>query len=140
MLNLKQGEQKSNMRELRPYLILALILFVAAAMFPYGLITELSPRLNHLFNHFFGSQMAHIIAHFGLFVVMGSGVWLLFPRLRRHFWLYLGLMVLLGVAQEFLQIATFKDAISISDEILDLTVDTLGAVTAFVLLSGPDGE
>ncbi|MCA9916811.1 MAG: hypothetical protein KC445_02615 [Anaerolineales bacterium] len=137
MINLKQREQKSNMGAQRPYLILILVLFVAAALFPYGLITDLSPRLNFLVNYVFGSQIAHVIAHFGLFVLMGSGILLLFPRLQRYFWPFAALMLLLAIGQEFLQIVTFKETISIFDEVLDLTVDMLGAATAFTILSAP---
>jgi hypothetical protein len=56
---------------------------------------------------------------------------LLFPGLRRRFWLYFGLMLLLGFIQEFLQIASFKHIIPAFDELLDLTMDMLGAVTVF---------
>lgn len=134
MLNLKQREQKSNMSGQRPYLLLAFIIFVAAALFPYGLILNLSPRLYYLVNYTLGTQLAHIIGHFGLFVAMGSGILLLFPRLRRHMWLYFGLLLLLAFVQEFLQIATFKHSIPVFDEILDLTVDMLGAATVFYFL------
>lgn len=118
----------------RPYLFFAFLLFVAAALFPYGLILTLSPKLYYLVNYTFGTQLAHIIGHYGLFVAMGGGILLLFPRLRRHAWLYFGLLLLLAFVQEFLQIATFKHYIPVFDEILDLTVDMLGAATVFYFL------
>ncbi|MEZ4591898.1 MAG: hypothetical protein R3D55_12275 [Chloroflexota bacterium] len=134
MLNLKQREQKSNMGGQRPFHLLAFFIFVAAALFPYGVILDFSPKLHYLINYTLGTQLAHIIGHFGLFVAMGGGILLLFPRLRRHVWLYFGLMFLLGIVQEYLQIVTFKHYIPVFDEILDLTVDMLGAATVFYFL------
>jgi hypothetical protein len=82
----------------------------------------------------FGTDLAHIIGHFAVFALMGGGVLLLFPGLRQRFWLYFGLMLLLGLVQEFLQIASFKHMIPVFDEMLDLTMDMLGAATVFYFL------
>lgn len=133
MLNLKQREQKSNMGQ-RPYLILALILFVATALFPFGWLATVWPGFSAVADFIFGTQLSHIIGHFAVFGLMGSGVLLLFPSLRQRFWLYFGLMFLLGVIQEFLQIASFKHIIPAFDEVLDLTMDMLGAATVFYFL------
>lgn len=135
MLNLKQGEQKSNMKGQRPFLILMLLLFIATALFPFGWLATVSPRFDVFANFIFGTQISHIIGHFAVFVLMGGGVLLLFPTLRQRFWLYFGLMLLLGITQEFLQIASFKHIIPAFDEILDLTMDMLGAVAIFYFLN-----
>ena len=133
MINLKQREQKSNMGGQRPFLILALLLFIATALFPFGWLATVSPGFNAVANFIFGTQIAHIIGHFAVFVLMGGGVLLIFPALRQRFWLYFGLMLLLGIMQEFLQIASFKHIIPAFDEVLDLTMDMLGAATAFYI-------
>jgi hypothetical protein len=133
-LNLKQREQKSNTDGERPYLILALFLFVATALFPFGWLATVWPGFSLVANFIFGTQLAHIIGHFAVFIMMGGGVLLLFPSLRQRFWLYFGLMLLLGLVQEFLQIASFKHMIPAFDEVLDLTIDMLGAVTIFYYL------
>ena len=130
MLNLKQREQKSNMGQ-RPYLSLALILFIATALFPFGWLATVWPGFSAVADFIFGTQLSHIIGHFAVFVLMGGGVLLLFPSLRQRFWLYFGLMFLLGLVQEFLQIASFKHIIPAFDELLDLTMDMLGTVTIF---------
>jgi len=130
MLNLKQREQKSNMAQ-RPYLILALILFVATALFPFGWLATVWPGFSAVANFIFGTELAHIIGHIAVFMLMGGGVLLLFPSLRQRFWLYFGLMFLLGIIQEFLQIASFKHYIPAFDEVLDLTMDMLGATMVF---------
>ncbi|MBK8900624.1 MAG: hypothetical protein IPM53_05530 [Anaerolineaceae bacterium] len=134
MLNLKQREQKSNMGGQRPSLILAILLFIATALFPFGWLATVSPGFDAVANFIFGTELAHIIGHYTVFVLMGSGVLLIFPSLRRHFWLYFGLMFLLAILQEFLQIASFKHYIPAWDEVLDLTVDLLGAATVFYFL------
>ncbi len=131
-LNLKQREQKSNMRQ-RPFLIVVLILFVATALFPFGWLATVWPGFSAVADFIFGTELAHIIGHFAVFAMMGGGLLALFPSLRRHFWHYLALMLLLGFVQEFLQIASFKHIIPAFDELLDLTMDMLGAVTIFYL-------
>lgn len=132
MLNLKQREQKSNIGQ-RPSLIFALFLFVATALFPFGWLATVWPGFSDVADFIFGTQLSHIIGHFAVFVLMGTGVLLIFPRLQRRFWLYFGLMLLLGFIQEFLQIASFKHIIPALDELLDLTMDMLGALTIFYL-------
>ena len=134
MLNLKQREQKSNMGQQRPYLILALLVFIATALFPFGWLATVSPGFDTVANFIFGTELAHIIGHYTVFLLMGGGLLLIFPRLRQHFWLYLGLIFLLGFMQEFLQIASFKHYIPAWDEVLDITMDTLGAITIFYFL------
>ncbi|WP_420643459.1 hypothetical protein [Candidatus Leptofilum sp.] len=133
MLNLKQRRQKSNMSGQRPFLILALILFIVTALFPFGWLATVWPGFSDVANFIFGTQISHIIGHFAVFVLMGGGVLLLFPSLRQRFWLYFGLMLLLGITQEFLQIASFKHIIPAFDEVLDLTMDMSGAATAFYI-------
>ncbi len=118
----------------QPYLILALILFVAIALFPFGWLATVWPGFSAVADCIFGTEIAHIIGHFTVFGLMGAGVLLLFPRLRQRFWLYFGLMLLLGFVQEFLQITTFKHYIPAFDEVLDLTMDMLGTVTIFYIL------
>ncbi len=127
-------DQNKRMGGQRPYLIFALILFIATALFPFGWLATVWPGFSTVADFIFGTQLSHIIGHFTVFALMGSGILLLFPRLRRHFWLYFSLMLLLGIVQEFLQIASFKHIIPAFDEILDLTMDMLGAATAFYFL------
>ena len=115
----------------RPYLILALILFMVTALFPFGWLATVWPGFSVVADFIFSTELSHIIGHFAVFGLMSGGVLLLFPGLRQRFWLYFGLMLLLGVMQEFLQIASFKHIIPAFDEALDLTMDMLGTVTIF---------
>ena len=123
--------QNKTMGAERPYLILALILFIATALFPFGWLATVSPGFETFANFIFGTQLSHIIGHFAVFALMGGGVLWLFPSLLQRFWLYFGLMLLFGFVQEFLQIASFKHIIPAFDEVLDLTMDMLGAATVF---------
>lgn len=134
MINLKQRKQKSNMGAQRPYLTIALIIFIGIVLFPFGWLATVSPGFETIANFIFGTQFSHIIGHFAVFALMGGGVLLLFPSLRHHFWRYFGLMLLFGFVQEFLQIASFKHIIPAFDEVLDLTMDMLGAATVFYFL------
>ena len=132
MIHLHKRQSKKFGRQ-RPFLILALILLVATALFPFGWLATVWPGFSAATDFIFGSQLSHIIGHFAVFALMGAGVLTLFPHLRRRFWLYFGLMLLLGIVQEFLQIASFKHIIPAFDEMLDLTMDMLGALTIFIL-------
>jgi heme/copper-type cytochrome/quinol oxidase subunit 4 len=133
MLNLNQREQKSNNGQ-RPFLFLAFLIFVAIALFPFGWLASVWPEFSTVVEFIFGTDVSHIIGHFAVFMLMGGGVLRLFPSLRQRFWRYVGLMLLLGMVQEFLQIASFKHIIPAFDEILDLTMDMVGTVTIYYFL------
>lgn len=126
--------QNKKMEVQRPYLTLALILFITIALFPFGWLATVWPGFSAVADFIFGTQLSHIVGHFAAFVLMGGGVLLLFPSLRQRFWFYFGLMFLLGLVQEFLQIASFKHIIPAFDELLDLTMDMLGTVAVFYYL------
>lgn len=128
-----RGQRPLRNTQYKPFLILALILFIATALFPFGWLATVSPGFNAAANFVFGTQISHIIGHFTVFMMMGAGILALFPALRQRFWLYFGLMLLLGFAQEFLQIASFKHIIPAFDEMLDLTMDMLGALTIYYI-------
>ncbi|WP_420630599.1 hypothetical protein [Candidatus Leptofilum sp.] len=125
------NRHNKTIRRQRPFLILILILFTATALFPFGWLATVWPGFRAVADFIFGTQISHIIGHFAVFALMGGGILWLFPSLRQRFWLYFGMMLLLGITQEFLQIASFKHIIPAFNEVLDLTVDMLGAVTIF---------
>ena len=126
-------QNKQQLTGQRPYHLLLLTLFVGTILFPFGWLATVWPGFSNVAEFIFGTQLSHIIGHFTVFAVMGAGILLLFPTLRQRFWLYFGLMLLLGIIQEFLQIASFKHIIPAFDEMLDLTMDLLGALTPFYL-------
>lgn len=114
----------------RPLFWLGLVLLLGAVLFPYGLLTNYSPGFRFVVNMLFSSEAAHVVGHFFLFLLTGTAVLQLLPR---RWWLYFPLMLLLGLGQEWLQLTTFKLRPFAWAEVWDLTVDMLGAATAFWL-------
>ena len=131
----RQNNFKLNSR----WLLAGLLLLVGAALFPYGLIPfgrilSFSPALRHEMYHLFATWQAHVIGHAALFFVLGTAVLLAFPALLKRPKLYFGIILLLGVLQEFFQIVGFKHRGVVFDDIFDVAVDLTGAFVAFLLL------
>ena len=123
---------QNNLRKSLPKLfVLGLIM---AALVPYGWATQYSSKAYYVVNYLLGGEMAHVVGHFLLFFVLGTAVIAIFPRLKNHPTLYFGLMFIIGLLQEFLQLATFKMRGFAFAEVFDLTIDLLGAALAFVLM------
>lgn len=106
---------------------------VLVALFPFGWLAQVWPAFGDLVDFVFGSDVAHIAGHFGIFVLVGTAVLLLFPRLLAHPLIYLGLVLFLGGLQEFMQLASFKRHPVTADELFDMEIDLLGAVFAFLI-------
>ena len=121
------------------WLLVGLLLLVGIALFPYGLIPfghifSFSPALRDEIYLLSASWQAHVVGHGAIFFVMGTVVLLRFSSLLHRPKLYFGLMVALGVLQEFLQIVGFKHRGLVFDDIFDVFVDLGGALIAFLLL------
>lgn len=116
------------------WLLPGLLLLVGAALFPYGLIGEALPWVNGLFFNRFSSLAAHVVGHMGLFALVGTAVLLTFPRLLTQPRVYLGVMLLLGVLQEALQIIGFKHRGLVFDDFFDVGVDMLAALLVWLIV------
>jgi len=114
------------------WLLPGLLLLVGAALFPYGLIGEMLPWANGLFDRF-SSLTAHVVGHAGLFMLLGTAVLITFPRLRTYPRLYLGAMLLLGGLQEVLQLVGFKHRSLMFDDFFDVGVDVLAALLVWLI-------
>lgn len=117
-----------------------LLLVVGVALFPYGLvpfdrILSFSPDLMDSFYWLSNTWQAHVVGHSAIFMVMGTAVLLRFPSLLNRPKFYFGLMLVLGVLQEFFQIVGFKHRAIVFDDIFDVCVDLTGALLVFLLLS-----
>ena len=130
MLHFNDHQNKLRKR-LPVYVVLGLI---GLAMVPYGWVAGYSSKASFIVYHVLGGAMTHVIGHFLLFALMGTAVTLIAPRLLKQPALYFGLMLLLGLLQEFLQLATFKQRPISFDDGFDIVVDLAGAVVAFWLL------
>lgn len=104
--------------------LLALLLLV---LFPYGWLAAEWPIFDRLFGLWFGSEVAHVLGHASLFVLLGTAVLGWCPRLSRQPVLYLLLMAGAGLGQETLQLISFKHRPPMMNEIFDLAVDLLAA-------------
>ncbi|MBX3058741.1 MAG: hypothetical protein KF770_19920 [Anaerolineae bacterium] len=134
MVHLKHHTSKSN-----GWLLAGLVGLVAAALFPYGWLAAHWPTFDRFTGFIFGSEAAHVAGHVGLFVLLGTAVLLIFPRWRQRRtlsgfgpFLYFGLMTVLGVTQEFLQIVSFKHRPIAPNDLFDLAVDLLAAGVVYV--------
>ena len=139
-VNMQSSLQRQNILRLNPrWLLSGLMLLVGVALFPYGLIPfgrifSFSPGLFHILRIVFNSGLAHVIGHATIFMVIGTAVLLRFPNLLQRPKVYLGMMLVLGILQEFFQIVGFKHRAIVFDDIFDVFVDLGGALVAFLLL------
>ncbi len=109
-----------------------LLLMLAWVLFPAIGLAAVWPEFGAAINAIFPSAAAHTTGHFGLHFLLGLVLLATFPRLRSRYWLYFGLMLLVGLAQEGLQ-APFKGQWLSADNAYDLAIDTLGALAALCL-------
>jgi hypothetical protein len=129
MINLKRLDSKLN------WLPWAAIALIGLAVFPYGWLAERWWLFGWVTNFVFGTELAHIVGHLILYAAVGTAVLHTFPRLGCQPRLYLTLIMTLGLAQEILQLASFKKRPFGGDEFLDIAVDLLGAFIAFYWLT-----
>lgn len=128
MVHVKQDITKNN-----GWLAVGLISLLAIGLFPYGWLADNWPLFDWATSAIFGSEVAHVMAHAGLFAGLGTAVLLIFPRIRQYPGMYFGIMIAVGMVQEFLQLTTFKHRSAGFAELFDLMVDLLAAGFVFVL-------
>ena len=132
-------QQQNNFKLNSRWLLVGLLILVGVALFPYGLIPfdrllSFSPTLRHDFYHLSATWQAHVVGHAAIFFVIGMAVLLRFSSLLYRPKLYFGLMVTLGILQEFFQIIGFKHRGLVFDDFFDVFVDLTGALIVFLLL------
>jgi hypothetical protein len=130
MVHLKHHNFKSNSR-----LLAGLAGLVVVVLFPYGWLAENWPIFDRFTGFIFGSEAAHVAGHVGLFMLLGTAVLLIFPRLKQRPYLYFSLMAGMGMVQEFLQIVSFKHRPVAANDLFDLVVDLLAAGIVFIVFN-----
>ena len=115
------------------WLMILAVLLAITAVFPFGWLEGYWPALRYVMNHFFSSEMAHVIGHFMLMGSVGAAVLAVFPRLLRHPVGYLTIMLAFGLSQEALQLWSYKKRPFMGGEFFDIAVDLVGAVAIFAL-------
>lgn len=124
---------KQRVRKNRWYGLGGLAVLTAVGLFPYGWLNLHWPWFAAITQRLFESEVVHIVCHIGLFALLGMGVLQLVPRLSQHLGIYLGLMLLVGLVQEFLQLATFKSRPFGLSDLFDLGTDLVGAAIGYWL-------
>ena len=122
-------DKRNNVRKSLPKLAFWGLLLIA--LVPYGWATQYSSKAHYLFNHLLSGELTHFLGHFLLFVLMGTAVLIIFPRLKNYPPFYFGLILFIGFLQEFLQLVTFKMHPFSFAEVFDLATDLFGAALAF---------
>ncbi len=125
MIQRKRQDNKLN------WLAIGAVVLVGVVLFPYGWLAERWWLFGQVTDFVFGTELAHVVGHLVLFAVLGTAVLHTLPRLQRHPRLYFALIFLLGLTQEILQLVSFKKRPFAANELLDITVDLLGAFIAY---------
>lgn len=108
----------------RAYAALAALL--ALALFPFGWLTKLSELAHAVARTLFPNEAAHAVGHTLLYMALGAALLAALPALRRRPGRYLGLVLLVAVAQEGLQLL-YKGRPVVLNDITDIGVDLVAA-------------
>ncbi len=114
-------------------LLMILAAMIGLVIFPYGWLAQTWPAFAQVTNRLFSSELSRVIGHTTMFMLLGTAVLHIFPCLQRRQWLYLALMLSIGLIQESLQLVSFKGRPFSLAEIADLIVDGLASWAAFQL-------
>lgn len=132
MIHLKQQFKKSNGSG-RLMTIFPLLIFFS--LFPYGWLADKWPAFDRFTGFIFGTEAAHVAGHVGLFVLLGTAVLILFPRLLKNPPLYFGIILGIAILQEYFQLISFKNRPVIAADIFDLVVDLLAAGLVLIIFN-----
>ncbi len=114
--------------------ILGLLIFIGLAVVPYGWVANQLPLFARVTNFLFKTELAHVIGHSAIFALMGTAVLHIFPKLMAYPTVYFGLMGMIGIAQEALQLLSFKHRPVSGDDLFDLAVDMLAATAVYFFI------
>jgi hypothetical protein len=132
------------MREMNPFPTTArhlparlapLLALLALTLFPFGWLGQLWPAFGRGLDGIFSTDARHAIGHAALFCLLGLVTLTVLPRLRERPWRYFGLMLLVGVGQEFFQML-YKGRLLLFDNSRDLLTDLAGVLVAFLVVWG----
>ena len=112
-----------------------LLSLLALTLFPFGWLGTRLPAFGRAIDDVFPTDMWHAVGHASLFLLLGLVALALLPLLRALPLTYLGLMLLVGVGQEFFQML-YKGRLLLFDNSRDLLTDMAGALVAFLVVWG----
>lgn len=129
---LKSQVITTNLSDKPRWVWLMLAGLVSGALFPYGWLADISPKFERGLEWVFRSDAAHVVGHLLVFGLLATAVLLLFPGLRKRPFLFYTLILTLGLAQEGLQLLSFKHHFFSSGELFDLGVDFCSATAVYL--------
>ena len=112
--------------------LILFLLFLAAALFPYGWLATLWPPFGRFLSWLFATEFAHHIGHSLIFMTLGWFLLTVFSALRDRFAIYTSLIGFLGLSQELLQLWYKQRPLGVNDG-KDLLVDIAAATVFFFL-------
>jgi len=108
-------------------------LLVITAVFPFGWLESQWPAFGIFMYIIFGAESAHVIGHFVLMGAVGTAVLAIFRPLRHRPIVYFTIMLAFGLAQEILQLLSYKKRPFMGADLFDIVVDLMGAAAVYIL-------
>jgi hypothetical protein len=130
--------QRSNLTRARLAPLVALLIII---LLPYGWFAEHLAWLDALVEQLFASEAAHALAHAVGFAAVGAAMLWIVPALLARPWPYFGLILIVALAQEGLQLLTKGRGVVLND-LTDIGTDLVAAGLIFALarLAARQGE
>lgn len=126
--------EKTNLRATPPrWLMAGAALLAITAVFPFGWLETQWPAFGTIMYYIFDAEVAHVIGHFVLMGAVGTAVLLIFPLAHHRPAVYFAIMLGFGLAQEILQLWSYKKRPFAGTELFDIVVDLTGAAIVFAL-------
>jgi len=110
-----------------------LLVLLMLILFPFGWLGEQWPAFGRELDQLFSTDGRHAIGHAALFTLLGLAALIVLPHLRTRPMRYLGMLLLVGVGQEFLQLL-YKRRLLLFDDGRDLLTDLAGMIVALALV------
>ena len=105
-----------------------IVFWVLGILFPMAFLGRVWPAFGRLFNAIFAADWAHVVMHGFLYLVLGVLLTLgLKPARARTYLLLFGLALVVGVLHEGIQLLAAGVWTSWGAELLDISVDLIGA-------------
>jgi hypothetical protein len=113
-------------------IVLALLIPLGLALFPFGWLGLEVPAFGSWMDGFFVNDWIHALGHGTIFLILGLALLLIFSALRARLWLYYTVILAAGIGQEFFQLL-FKKQLLVFDDSRDIFTDLIGATVALLL-------
>src|SRR5689334_13509836 len=112
--------------------LVPLLVLLVLTLFPFGWLRVVWPIFGYGLDRVFPTDGWHAIGHAALFGLLGLATLAALPHLRARPGSYLGVLLLIGVGQEFFQM--LYKGLLLFDSSRDLLTDLAGIIAAFVLM------